>query len=103
ADRDAYYGDPNFTNVPADELLSKEYAKNRFKQITPEASLDFRPGKVKGANGTHPSHEELVMRKIDDALMYGDTTSVNALDKDGIMVSATPSGAALPSVIVGDT
>jgi len=103
ADRDSYYGDPNFTNIPADELLSKEYAKSRFKQITAEASLDFRPGKVKGANGTHPSREELVRRQIDDALMYGDTTSVNAVDKDGIMFSATPSGAALPSVIVGDT
>ena len=103
ADRDAYYGDPNFTKVPAEELLSKEYAKDRFKQIGEMASLDFRPGKVKNANGTHPSQEELVRRQIDDALMYGDTTSVNAIDKDGILFSATPSGAALPSVIVGDT
>ena len=103
ADRDAYYGDPNFTKVPSDELLSKEYAKDRFKQIGEIASLEFRPGKVKNANGTHPSQEELVRRQIDDALMYGDTTSVNAIDKDGILFSATPSGAALPSVIVGDT
>jgi gamma-glutamyltranspeptidase/glutathione hydrolase len=103
ADRDAYYGDPNFTKVPAEELLSKEYALERFKQIGVEASLDFRPGKVKGANGTHPSKEELVRRHIDDALMYGDTTSANSIDKDGILFSATPSGAALPSVIVGDT
>lgn len=103
ADRDAYYGDPMFTNVPSDELLSKEYAKSRYKMIKDEASLEFRPGKVKGANGTHPSQEELVRREIDDALMYGDTTCVNAIDKDGIMFSATPSGAALPSVIVGDT
>ncbi|MBM3762288.1 MAG: gamma-glutamyltransferase family protein [Acidobacteria bacterium] len=103
ADRDSYYGDPNFTKVPAEELLSKEYAKERLKLITDEASLAFRPGKVKGANGTHPSQEELVRRHIDDALMYGDTTCVNAIDKDGIMFTATPSGAALPSVIVADT
>ncbi|MFN8812239.1 MAG: gamma-glutamyltransferase family protein [Acidobacteriota bacterium] len=103
ADRDAYYGDPNFTKVPAEELLSKDYARQRAKLITPEASLEFRPGKVKGANGEHPSRQELVRRQIDDALMYGDTTCVNAIDKDGILFTATPSGAALPSVIAGDT
>lgn len=103
ADRDAYYGDPNFTKVPAEELLSKSYSKQRLTEIGEMASLEFKPGKVKNPNGTHPSQEELVMRKIDDALMYGDTTCVNAIDKDGIMFSATPSGAALPSVIAGDT
>jgi gamma-glutamyltranspeptidase/glutathione hydrolase len=103
ADRDAYYGDPLFTKVPAAELLSKEYAKKRFAQITPAASLEFRPGKVKHPNGAHPSREELVRREITDALMYGDTTCINAIDKDGILFSATPSGAALPSVIAGDT
>jgi len=103
ADRDAYYGDPNFTNVPADILLSKDYAKERYKMIGELASLEFRPGKVKGANGTHPSQEELVQRHINDALMYGDTTCVNAIDRDGVMFSATPSGAALPSVMAGDT
>jgi gamma-glutamyltranspeptidase/glutathione hydrolase len=102
ADRDAYYGDPNFTQVP-EELLTKEYAKVRLKEITEEASLEFKPGKVKKANGSHPSREELVRREIDDALMYGDTTSVNAIDKDGVLFCATPSGAALPSVIAGDT
>lgn len=103
ADRDAYYGDPNFTKVPAEELLSKSYGKKRLEEIGEMASLEFKPGKVKSPNGKHPSEEELVMRKIDDALMYGDTTCVNAIDKDGIMFSATPSGAALPSVIVSDT
>lgn len=103
ADRDSYYGDPNYTKVPADELLSKEYARQRAKLITAEASLEFRPGKVKGANGAHPSREELVRREITDELMYGDTTCVNAIDKDGILFTATPSGSALPSVIAGDT
>ncbi|MDX2267157.1 MAG: gamma-glutamyltransferase family protein [Bryobacter sp.] len=103
ADRDAYYGDPKFTSVPADELLSKEYAKKRFAEIKFAASLEFRPGKVKNPNGSHPSLEDIVRREIDDALMYGDTTSVNVIDKDGVLFSATPSGAALPSVIAGDT
>ncbi len=41
--------------------------------------------------------------KIDDILMAHDTTCVDAIDKDGIMFSATPSGAWLPSVVAGDT
>ena len=41
--------------------------------------------------------------KIDDALMAHDTTCINAIDKDGVMFSSTPSGAWLPSVIAGDT
>ena len=41
--------------------------------------------------------------KIDDELMAHDTTCVDAIDKDGMMFSATPSGAWLPSVIAGDT
>jgi gamma-glutamyltranspeptidase/glutathione hydrolase len=51
----------------------------------------------------HPSEAEMVRIKIDDALMANDTTCVDAVDKDGIMFSATPSGAWLPSVIAGDT
>ena len=41
--------------------------------------------------------------RIDDELMARDTTCINAIDKDGVMFSATPSGAWLPSVIAGDT
>jgi gamma-glutamyltranspeptidase/glutathione hydrolase len=41
--------------------------------------------------------------RIDDALMARDTTCLNAVDKDGVMFAATPSGAWLPSVIAGDT
>ena len=51
----------------------------------------------------HPSQSEIVRTKIDDFLMAHDTTCVDAIDKDGMMFSATPSGAWLPSVIAGDT
>src|SRR6202044_3758603 len=44
ADRDTYYGDPNFVKVPAERLLSKEYAAERRRQIGPQASQEFRPG-----------------------------------------------------------
>jgi gamma-glutamyltranspeptidase/glutathione hydrolase len=46
---------------------------------------------------------EIARTKIDDELMARDTTCVDAIDKDGMVFSATPSGAWLPSVIAGDT
>ncbi|MFN3324429.1 MAG: gamma-glutamyltransferase family protein [Bryobacteraceae bacterium] len=103
ADRDAFYGDPRFANVPAEALLSKEYAAARRKLIGPRASFEFRPGSIPGAPGVHPSATESVQARIDDALMARDTTCVNAMDADGILFTATPSGAWMPSVIAGDT
>ena len=103
ADRDTYYGDPKFSNIPSQVLLSKEYAAERRKQITAKASMDFRPGEINGKIGRHPAETETAMVHIDDELMAHDTTCVDAIDHDGIMFSATPSGAWLPSVIAGDT
>jgi gamma-glutamyltranspeptidase/glutathione hydrolase len=103
ADRDTYYGDPKFVKVPEQRLLSKEYAAERRKLIGPMASLEFRPGKIGNPPPLHPSQVEIIRAKIDDALMARDTTCVNSIDKDGIVFSATPSGAWMPSVIAGDT
>lgn len=103
ADRDTYYGDPKFVKIPADTLLSMKYADERRKLIGPNASLDFRPGKIGSHPPVHPSMSEVTHFKIDDMLMARDTTCVDAMDKSGIMFSATPSGAWLPSVIAGDT
>src|SRR5271168_1725731 len=103
ADRDTYYGDPKFNHIPTDVLLSKEYGVQRRRQITDKASLDFRPGKINGKIGQHPAETEMARVKIDDELMAHDTTCVDAIDHDGIVFSATPSGAWLPSVIAGDT
>ena len=103
ADRDTYYGDPKFSNVPGDVLLSKEYAASRRRLITDKASQEFLPGAVNGKTGRHPALEEMASIKIDPALMAHDTTCVDAIDRDGIMFSATPSGAWMPSVIAGDT
>jgi gamma-glutamyltranspeptidase/glutathione hydrolase len=95
ADRDRYYGDPKFSKIPEEILLSKEYAARRRKQIDPEhASMESRPGDL-GASapmtaGTGNSKDH-------------DTTCVDAFDKFGNAFSATPSGAWLPSVIAGDT
>jgi gamma-glutamyltranspeptidase/glutathione hydrolase len=103
ADRDTWYGDPKFNKVPAERLLSKEYATERRRLIGTRASLDFRPGSPDGVPANHPSEVEIVRVKIDDELMARDTTCVNAMDKDGVVFSATPSGSWLPSVIAGDT
>jgi gamma-glutamyltranspeptidase / glutathione hydrolase len=103
ADRDTYYGDPKFVRVPEEVLLSQDYATQRRKLIGPNASMEFRPGKIPDATAVHPSLSEIARLKIDDALMAKDTTCVDAVDKDGMMFSATPSGAWLPSVIAGDT
>ncbi len=103
ADRDAYYGDPRMNKIPADRLLSAEYASERRDLIGARASLDFRPGNAGGRGPLHPATMELARVKIDDALMARDTTGINVVDKDGMMFSATPSGAWLPPVIAGDT
>jgi gamma-glutamyltranspeptidase/glutathione hydrolase len=102
ADRDTYYGDPRFNKIPV-ELLSKEYAAERRKLIVRQASLEFRPGAMGGRTGRHPAESEVARVKIDDALMARDTTCVDTIDKDGMMFSATPSGAWMPSVIAGET
>lgn len=102
ADRDAWYADPRFVPEPR-ALLAKPYADGRRELITERASLEFRPGALDGRPGFHPSASVTVRVDIDDDLMARDTTCVNAIDKDGWVFSATPSGAWLPSVIAGDT
>ncbi len=102
ADRDTYYGDPKFVRIP-ERLLSKEYAAERRKLIGPDASLDFRPGDVEPNPPKHPFYSAIDRRPIDDALMAKDTTCVDAIDKDGVAFSSTPSGGWMPTYIAGDT
>jgi gamma-glutamyltranspeptidase/glutathione hydrolase len=103
ADRDTYYGDPNFNKIPSDVLLSKAYGAERRKLITDTASMDFRPGKIGASPPQHPSLAEIERHKIDPAVRAKDTTCVDAIDKDGVAISITPSGAWMPPVIAGDT
>lgn len=104
ADRDTYYGDPKFNHIPEDVLLSKAYAAERRSEITERASMEFRPGRIHGKVGQHPAEADKIAHiKIDDILIAKDTTCVDAIDSDGVVFSATPSGAWLPSVIAGDT
>jgi gamma-glutamyltranspeptidase/glutathione hydrolase len=96
ADRDQYYGDPKFSKISEEILLSREYAAERRKQIDPQhASMEHRPG----ALGRPLPKQET----SNSGAVANDTTCVNVIDRNGNMFSATPSGAWLPSVIAGDT
>lgn len=106
ADRDRYYGDPNFAKIPMTELLSKSYAALRRPLIDPfRASLAQQPGdptnmKAILANAVQTTGRLSTVPPIERA---NDTTCVNVVDKDGNLFSATPSGAWLPAVVAGDT
>jgi gamma-glutamyltranspeptidase/glutathione hydrolase len=107
ADRDRFYGDPDFVRVPATELLSKEYAAMRRSLIDEKrASLEQRPGdpvnKKPLINGG-PTPGLTGQSSVPEIERANDTTCVNVIDKDGNLFSATPSGAWLPAVVAGDT
>jgi gamma-glutamyltranspeptidase/glutathione hydrolase len=96
ADRDRFYGDPKFSKIPEDTLLSKDYASSRRKMIDPaKASMDHRPG-------SFVHFLSLDQTSLGDSNAK-DTTCVNVIDRLGNAFTATPSGAWLPSVIAGDT
>lgn len=106
ADRDRYYGDPNFVKIPMRELLSKDYATLRRALIVKQhASLTQQPGdplnmKAVLAGATERRGRASSVPEVERA---NDTTCVNVIDKDGNLFSATPSGAWLPALVAGDT
>jgi gamma-glutamyltranspeptidase/glutathione hydrolase len=106
ADRDRYYGDPDFAKIPTAELLSKDYARLRRSLIEKEhASLAQQPGdpqNMKAVLAGIPEHNGHASR-VPALERANDTTCVNVVDKDGNLFSATPSGAWLPAVVAGDT
>ena len=127
ADRDFYYGDPYFDPVePIEGLLSKDYAKSRIKLITEKNNEKIKPGnpymfqdgvnpflnyldtwetdnnmdKIKSAfNLNHNMSENY---DYEESFMAG-TTTVQAADTSGWIVSITPSGGWIPAVIAGNT
>jgi gamma-glutamyltranspeptidase/glutathione hydrolase len=95
ADRDRYYGDPKFSKIPSETLLSKDYATERRKLIDADVvSLEHQPGTFGGPMNLESGAEGPAAH---------DTTCVNVVDRWGNAFTATPSGAWLPSVIAGDT
>jgi gamma-glutamyltranspeptidase / glutathione hydrolase len=85
ADREQYYGDPEFTSVPLDRLLSESYAAERRQLVDRRhASLELRPGTLEVA-GAGVGNERW-------PVVTGDTTHVDAVDRWGNLFAATPSG-----------
>ena len=106
ADRDRYYGDPDFVKIPTTELLSKDYAALRRPLIDEQrASLAQQPGDPMNMKAVLASAVQTIGRisKVPEIERGNDTTCVNVVDKDGNLFSATPSGAWLPAVVAGDT
>ncbi len=93
ADKEKYYGDPAYVYVPQQGLLSKEYAASRRKLIDPnKASLEQRPGDPFPFDA-HPEKrpKDLNLDPV-NPLKDSGTVGVRAVDAQGNMFSATPSG-----------
>jgi gamma-glutamyltranspeptidase/glutathione hydrolase len=89
ADRDTYYADPYFHDVPLTALLSPKYAAARRGLVDPSrASIEQRPG--------DPVNEKVLLDKVDSRIGIGgaakDTTTCVVADEHGNVVAATPSG-----------
>ncbi|MGB3091376.1 MAG: gamma-glutamyltransferase family protein [Chitinophagaceae bacterium] len=129
ADRDFYYGDPYFAPAePIKGLLNKEYAKQRAALVKSDLNdPGISPGDPypfegrtnpytellkkwntagDGERNFVPAHDSTGTAMIDELYMerlWMGTTSVEAADKDGWVVSITPSGGWLPACIAGNT
>jgi len=109
ADREKFYGDPDFGEIPIATLLSDAYNDERRKLVDKTASLELRPGSVEGfgaivklrraegardAVGAMGAGEPTVGRLGE---VRGDTVHFDIVDRAGNMISATPSGGWLQS------
>src|ERR1043166_8259083 len=110
ADREKFYGDPKFNDIPIATLLSDAYNDERRKLIPKDkASLDFIPGSVEGFGAVVKLRRAEGHREAVGAMgageptvgrfgeVRGDTVHFDIIDKAGNMVSSTPSGGWLQS------
>jgi gamma-glutamyltranspeptidase / glutathione hydrolase len=121
ADREAWYGDPDFTDVPLADLLSQEYNDERRKLIGVTASAELIPGRPggrapelpafamapfrekgtgSGDPGLDPATGEPLGRETQErraGVRRGDTCHLDVADRWGNVVTATPSGGWLQS------
>ncbi len=119
ADREAFYGDPNFVDVPMAELLSDDYNVKRAALVGDQASTEIRPGTIDGFGGdlhfrakgstdtaAAQGMGEPTVAKYDEApdetsdargVVSGDTVHFDIIDRWGNMITATPSGGWLQS------
>jgi gamma-glutamyltranspeptidase/glutathione hydrolase len=98
ADREQYYGDPRFVDVPLTGLLSERYAGARRALIDPRrASLEQRPGDPRSAGALLEGEEIFAARSWGRGTVY-----VAVVDGARNMASFTPSGAWIPASPVID-
>jgi len=109
ADREKFYGDPDFVDVPMATLLSDAYNQDRRKLVSDTASLELRPGSVADFGAVVKLRREEGQRASVGALgageptvgrlgeVSGDTVHFDIVDQAGNMVSSTPSGGWLQS------
>ena len=124
ADRDFYYGDPDFPPVePRQGLLSKDYAHARAGKIDwSHNDANVKPGDPYAFQGGTNPYTELLQKwpsawppkastaapgsearhEVPDGF-YAGTTSIEAADEEGWVVSVTPSGGWNPVCIAGKT
>jgi gamma-glutamyltranspeptidase/glutathione hydrolase len=106
ADREKFYGDPDFVDVPFATLLSDAYNDERRKLVTDRASLELRPGSVEGFGALVKLKEgvklvagmgagEPTVGRMGEVV--GDTVHFDIVDQAGNMISSTPSGGWLQS------
>jgi len=110
ADREAFYGDPDFTDVPMRSLLSPAYTAARRGLIGGEANNAFRPGSPDGLT-PRTDYAAAVARGRGTVMAAGtgeptvsrlgasggDTCHIDVIDRHGNFVSATPSAGWLQS------
>jgi len=109
ADREAYYGDPDFADVPMETLLSEAYNAERRKLLGSDASQELRPGAIPGHRTWVDHAAANRVQQLSEVAGVGeptvsrlgvsgaDTCHVDVIDRWGNMVSATPSGGWLQS------
>jgi gamma-glutamyltranspeptidase/glutathione hydrolase len=122
ADRDFYYGDPYFPpEEPLRGLLSKDYARDRVKLVRPDRNdtavkpgdpypyegrtnpyLAFLDHWLEWGQGQQGPLEPRLEVEVEESFWAG-TTSIQAADKSGWVVSVTPSGGWVPCVLAGRT
>ncbi len=107
ADREAWYGDPLFVDVPLDHLLDVSYAGQRCGLIGQEASRELTPGRPGGQEPRLPTVESgrtagraaepIAQQVAASGPRHGDTCHLDVIDRWGNTVAATPSGGWLQS------
>ena len=106
-DRNAWFGDPLFTDVPAEGLLSKSYAAERAMLIGAQASLQHRYGNpyAHQRGGVRPAAPFRPHAAMQRGGRSGDTTAIEVVDAKGNLFSCTPSSGWLigGAYIAGDT